>query len=423
MSVHPVSRRRFLSQSLLAVGAPMLIPAGVLAAHGKPGANERITVGVIGIGGRANMLVDQLPAGAQVASVADCELPRCEQAAKRRKAKWRMHQDYRKLLDEKDLDGVIVGTPDHARVLVCVRACQAGKDIYAEKPLSLYIAEGRVLVTAARKYQRVFQVGTQQRSMETNRAACEFIRNGGLGKIKVVLGVNYLPRPQRYTALPEEAVPQGLNWDVWLGQTPLRTYNQKIHRGWMWFYDYSGMQMTNWGAHGLDQVQWALGMSTTGPVEFWPIKPGPDGAVAFRYANGVEVRLEREKGPMGGAIFRGAKGNIEINRNKYTTNPHDLIPNPPSKEDVKKWEDSTAMWQARFHIQNWLDCIKTRQKPVADVEIGHRSVSVCHLAGITRALGRKLRWDPDQEQFVGDAEANALVARPRRKGYELPDPV
>jgi hypothetical protein len=161
-------------------------------------------------------------------------------------------------------------------------------------------------------------------------------------------------------------------------------------------------------------------MSLTGPVELWPISPGPNGAVGFRYANGVEVRLDLANGPSGGAVFRGEKGNIEINRNKFT-DPKKLITNLPKQEDIDKWRDEVALWQARFHLQNWLDCIKTREKPVADVEIGHRSISLCHLANITRELGRKLRWNPEKEQFVDDPEANNLVSRPRRKGYELPE--
>jgi predicted dehydrogenase len=398
---------------------PTLVPRSALASADKPGANERITIGVIGVGGRARLLIDQLPEQGQIASVADCFVKRCADVVAQKKVTWRVHQDYRKLLEEKDLDAVIVGTHDHGRVLPCIHACQAGKDIYAEKPLTVCIGEGRVLVNAVRKHQRVFQVGTQQRSMEMNRLACAFVRNGGIGKIQVVQGINY-PGPNRYRGLPEQPVPEGLNWDVWLGQTEMRRYHHQLQFGWMGWRDYSGGEMTNWGAHGLDQIQWALGMSETGPVEFWPLAPGANGAVAYRYANGVTVRLELTKGPHGGAIFVGEKGKIEINRNKFTTNPPDLIKDLPPKEEVDKWRDEVALWQARYHLQNWLDCIQTRKRPVADVEIGHRSVSVCHLANITREIGRKLRWDPDKEQFLDDDEANRCVLRPRRKGYELP---
>ena len=183
--------------------------------------------------------------------------------------------------------------------------------------------------------------------------------------------------------------------------------------------------MTNWGAHGVDQIQWALGMDGSGPVELRSITPGPNGKVTMKYASGVEVHfsIEGGKGPHGGAIFVCEKGKIEINRNKFTTNPPEIAKELLKKVDVaeeeRKWSDQLALWQARWHMQNWLDCIKSREKPIADVEIGHRSVTVCHLADITRAVGRDLKWDPAKEQFVGDAEANALVDRPRRKGFEL----
>ena len=418
-----LSRRRFLVRSSLVAAAatalPQLIPGRALAAEQRPGANERVIVGVIGVGGRARLLIDQLPAQGQIASAADCFLKRAHEAAKAKGAKWRIHQDYRKLLDEKDIDAVLVVTTDHGRVLPCIHACQAGKDVYAEKPLTLTIREGRALVQAVRKHRRVFQVGSQQRSMEMNRFACEFVRNGGIGKIKLVQGINY-SGPNDYQGLPGQPIPEGLDWDLWVSQTPMRPYHAALHFGWMGWRDYSGGEMTNWGAHGLDQIQWALGMDGTGPVEIWPVTPGRHGKVSYRYANGVQVNLELTRGPHGGGIFTGEKGKIEINRNKFTTNPKDLIKNPPPESEAAKWSDEVALWQAKYHMENWLQCIKSRQVPVADVEIGHRSISVCHLANIARQVGRKLRWDPEKEVFLGDDEANHYLSRPRRKGYELP---
>jgi predicted dehydrogenase len=417
-----VSRRRFLSQaaalSAAGLALPQLIPSGVLAAPGSPGASDKIVVGVIGVGGRANLLIGQLPEGARIVAIADCFLPRCDETLKRHNAKWRVHHDYRKLLDEKEIDAVIVGTHDHGRVLPCIHACQAGKDIYAEKPLTLAIGEGKTLVAAVRKYKRVFQVGSQQRSMAMNRIACDFIRTGGLGKLTLVRGVNYTG-PGRYEGLPEVPKPAGLNWDMWLGQTEMRPYNPQLQFGWMGWRDYSGGEMTNWGAHGLDQIQWACGMDGSGPQWIWPLTPGPNGAVAWTYPNGLEVRLDLAGGPAGGGIFSGPKGKIEVNRNKFT-DPKGLIKDLPPKEEVDKWRDEVALWQAKYHMENWLDCIRTRGKPVADVEIGHRSISVAHLANICRELGRKLQWDPVREEFVDDAEANTYVNRPRRKAYELP---
>jgi predicted dehydrogenase len=405
-----MTRRGFVQTA--AAAFPMVVPRRVF------GANDRVRVGVIGVGNRSNLLIDQLPEGAEVVAVADCWLKRCNDSAARRKATWRVHQDHRALLGQKDIDGVIVGTHDHGRVLCAIHALQAGKDVYAEKPLTLYVEEGRALVKAVRRYDRVLQVGSQQRSMAMNQVACEFVRKGGLGKLHFVQGCNY-PPPNRYTGLPEEPVPEGLDWDVWLGQTPMRPYNLKLHSGWMGWWDYSGGEMTNWGAHGIDQIQMALGTDGTGPVEFWPLADGPKNAVAFRYASGVTVRLEMPMGDLnGGAIFVGEKGRIEIVRNGFRTDPQKMIKDLPPAEEVQKWE--RAQWQAKYHMQEWLDCMWTRKTPSADVEVGHRSISICHLVNITRQVGRKLKWDPSVERFADDAEANAMLGRPRRKGYELP---
>ena len=299
----------------------------------------------------------------------DCNLPRAEAFKAKKKGDWPVYQDYRKLLERKDIDAVIVATGEFQRVLPCIHACQAGKDVYAEKPLTLYIREGRVLVDAVRRHDRVFQVGTQQRSMAMNRIACELVRSGGLGKVLEVRAINYSgSEASPPEGLPEEPVPAGLNWDVWLNQAAMRPFNADW-MGWMRWRDFAGGEMTNWGAHGVDQIQWALGMDGTGPVEMWPLTPGPNGQVAMRYANGVEVRfvLEPGKGPMGGAIFVCEKGKLEINRNKFTSNPKEIAAELLKKVDVaeeeRKWSDEMALWQARWHMQNWLDCDPHPQAP------------------------------------------------------------
>ncbi len=424
-------RRRFLQSmggglASSAIGIPWIISRRALAAPGQPGANDRISVGAIGVGGRATLLLQQLPETAQIVALCDCNLPRAEAFKAKLQGNWPVYQDYRQLLERKDLDAVIIATGEFQRVLPCIHACQAGKDIYAEKPLTLDIGEGRTLVKAVRQHQRILQVGSQQRSMAMNRIACELVRSGGLGKILEVRAINYTgPQDSPTEALPEESVPAGLDWDVWLNQAASRPFNRQW-MSWMRWRDFSGGEMTNWGAHGVDQIQWALGMDGTGPVEMWPVTSGPNGQITMRYANGVEVHfmLETGHGPMGGAIFIGEKGKLEINRNKFTSNPPEIAQELLKKVDVaeeeRKWSDQLALWQARWHMQDWLDCIRSRKQPVADVEIGHRSISVCHLANITRRAGRRLKWDPSQERFVGDDEANGYLNRPRRKGFELP---
>lgn len=425
------SRRQFLKSTVTAaaagtLGAPWIVSRRALAAPGIPGANDRITVGAIGVGGRATLLLQQLPESAQIVALCDCHLPRAEAFKSKANGSWPIYQDYRELLDRQDIDAVIVATGEFQRVLPCIHACQAGKDVYAEKPLTLYIHEGRVLVDAVRKHGRILQVGSQQRSMEMNRVACELVRTGGLGQVLEVRAMNYTgaevsPRE----GFPEESVPAGMDWNMWLNQAAWRPYHPHWI-GWMRWRDFAGGEMTNWGAHGVDQIQWALGMDDTGPVEVRPLSSGPNGQVAMRYANGVEVNfiLEPGRGPMGGAVFVCEKGKLEINRNKYVSNPPEIAAELNKKLDVaeeeRKWSDDLALWQARWHMQNWLDCIRSREQPVAHGEIGHRSITVCHLANIARAVGRTLKWDPRHEQFENDEEANTYLSRPRRAGFELP---
>ncbi|PHR87075.1 MAG: dehydrogenase [Blastopirellula sp.] len=417
------TRRIFLGSAIAAMSVPMIVPRRMLAGSGQTAPSEKIRVGAIGVGNRASQLLSQLPDGAEIVALSDCNLSRADAFKSKSGGKWPVFQDYRHILDRRDIDAVIIATGEFQRVLPSIHACQAGKDVYAEKPLTLYIGEGRTLVNAARKYDRVFQVGTQQRSMEKNRVACELVRSGGLGKILEVRAINYAgASPSPSDGLPKQKIPQGLDWNMWLNQAAERPFNQQW-MGWMRWQDFAGGQMTNWGAHGVDQIQWALGASQTGPVELTPLG---NGQVSLKYDNGVTVNfvIEMGKGPMGGAVFIGEKGKLEINRNKFASNPPEIAMELAKKLDIveeeRKWSDSLELWQARWHLQNWLDCIRSRVRPVADVEIGHRSVSVCHLVNITRAINRPLRWDPKRETFVGDDQANQLLNLPRRKGFELP---
>ncbi|MHB0958158.1 MAG: Gfo/Idh/MocA family protein [Pirellulaceae bacterium] len=420
------TRRQLLKSAATAtvgaIVAPYFLPAGVLASRGKPGANDRVTIGAIGVGNRASLLLDQLPPDGQLVALCDCNLSRAEAYKDSRKGDWPVYQDYRRILERKDIDAVIIATQEFQRVSPSIHACQAGKDVYAEKPLTLYVREGRVLVDTVRKHERVFQVGTQQRSMAINRIACKLIRDGGLGKIREVLAPCYPGAGESTLDVgPEMPVPEGLNWDAWLNQAAWRPFNDRWGGGGR---DFGGGEMTNWGAHGVDQIQWALGADETGPVEMWPETPGYNGQVEMRYANGVPVRFVLDHGPYGGAIFVCENGKLEVNRNKFTSNPPEiateLLKQVDEVEEEKKWSDQTALWQAQWHMQNWIDCIRTRERPVADVETAHRSVSVCHLANITRWLGRRLTWNPIEERFVNDDEANCFVDRSRREGYELP---
>jgi len=430
---HKLTRRQAVAGVAAGLVAPMFIPNTVLGGDKKPGANDRVNVGVIGVGFRSTLLMDQLPEAGRIVALSECDLSRAEKYREQKKASWPIYQDYREMLDRPDIDAVIVATQAFQRVLPCLHACQAGKDVYAEKPLTLDIHEGRVLVQAVRKYNRVFQVGTQQRSMEMNRVACEFVRNGGLGRIREVRCVNYpgpaaLPR-EGFSHFSQQPVPAGLDWDTWLNRAAWRPYHESWRGSWR---DTMGGQMTNWGAHGVDQMQWALGTDDTGPVEMWPMEEKSyrdgnfNGQIAMRYANGVVLKfMQPDTGPWGGGIIIGEKGKIEINRNKFASNPKEIAIELRKKIDVseeeRKWSDKLALWQARWHLQNWLDCIRSRETPNSDIEAAHRSVSVCHMANITRFVNRRLQWDPTKEQFQDDQEANYWVSRPRRQGFELPE--
>lgn len=423
-------RRTFLQTLAIASTAAACnsMSLKTLAAKGRVGANDLINIGYIGAGRRALQLMD-LPPEARIVAVADVQLSRAEVVAT--KYQGVAFQDYRKLLDSKDVDAVVIATPDHWHALPSIHACQAGKDVYCEKPLTLTIREGRQMVDAARRYQRIVQTGSQQRSMVANRVACQWVREGRLGKVLEVIGSNY-PSPW-YCDFPAQETPAGFDWDMWCGQTIPRAFHNDIfisrsNPGWISFRQYSGGEMTGWGAHGLDQVQWALGMDETGPVEIWTEgtkfdppkyampeprargeKPGTYPEVLFRYANGVTLRLA--DGPPGGAVFVCEGGRITIDRSYFKLDSKEL------EKELRGQVDLTPE-PGNEHLKNWIECIKSRNCPAADVEIGHRSATVCHLGNIARETGRKLKWNPVAEQFVGDVSANQLLSREQRVPYQ-----
>jgi predicted dehydrogenase len=314
---------------------------------------------------------------------------------------------------------MFVETTTPARVLICIHAMQAGCDTNVEKSESLAVAEGRVLVEAARKYKRVVRTGSQQRSMPINRHASKLVRDGAIGKIHTVITCNFVPgRVWKPRDTPDE-LPAGLDWDQGCNQTELRPLYLELFNSWGEFVQFDGRGqswgVTGWCTHSLDQVQCALGTDETGPIEIWPEDRGPRCKVTMRYANGVLLKLEGANRNMEdlGAIFVGDKGRIEILRGDYTADPPELRMHAPpvtpqgAKESIP-------------HIENFFDCIRSRKPTNADAETGHRATTLCHLLNICRTTQRKLEWDPKKEHFVGDEEANNLLSRPRRKGYELP---
>ncbi|MBM3333127.1 Gfo/Idh/MocA family oxidoreductase [Candidatus Sumerlaeota bacterium] len=425
-----MKRREFLHKTtaLAAAGisAPSIIPSHVLAGPGRPGANDRLQIAFIGLGGRARWLLQYEDFSAvQIVAIADPFLRRCDEFAKVLPdgEKWKKYQNYHEMFEKEKLDAVFVETTTHARVLVCIHVMQAGLDVYAEKPLTLTVAEGRTLAQAARKYNRVLQTGTQQRSIPINVYASKLVREGAIGKVKSVVVCNF-EGPEIWKPKPAEPMPEGLDWDQWCNQTELRPYHRDLHLRWAWWWDYDGggksWGVSGWGTHSLDQVQCALGTDDTGPVEIVPEEPGPQCKVTLRYSNGTLVKLEQEKindHQQLGGIFVGEKGVLQIIRGNFKAEPKELDAelrkNAPEPTPEGKNECAP-------HLKDFFECMRTRKQPLADVEIGHRSTTVCHLVNICREVGRKLQWDPKEEKFIGDEEANKKLSRPRRKGYELP---
>ena len=326
------------------------------------------------------------------------------------------YEDYQRMLDRDDIDGIVAAVPDHWHAKIYIDAMRAGKDVYGEKPLTLFLNQGRDLVRVARETGCVFQTGSQQRSAKEFRQACEYVRNGRIGKVEsVTVSVGGAPQTQ---AVPDEVVPDGLNWDRWLGPAAKVPFNPlRCHVTFRWFMEYSGGMVTDWGAHHLDIMQWGLGMDGSGPLSIEgtaEVSPGyyntfTNFAFNLEYPNDVKVFFG-PKGP-GGVTFHGPKGNIYVTRGKISSDPESILQEPLTSSDVRLYESDN-------HMQNWLDCIKTREKPICDVEIGHRSVSVCHLANICGLLKRKLYWDAEKELFKNDVEANAMLDREERAPYQ-----
>jgi predicted dehydrogenase len=418
-----VSRRDFVKgASAVAVSAPYFLTSSALGAEGRPPASERITMGFIGVGGMGGANLGSFLGFGEVQVLAVCDVDPKSREEKQRGVEERYadakaggtyrgcdaYNDFRELAARDDLDAVCVATPDHWHALAAVEALRNGKDVYCEKPLSLTIHEARAMANAVRRYGRVFQTGSQQRSESNFRFACEMVQSGRIGKVETVHVSVGGPSGDCY--LPPEPVPDGLDWDRWLGPAPYRPFNSGLHPfNWRGYRDYSGGGMTDWGAHHFDIAQWGLGMDHSGPVEVTP----PDGKevkmLTYKYANGVTLY---HGGGANGVLFTGTDGKVEVNRGYLQTWPAELQEQPTGSGEVH-------LYDSRNHRGNFLECIRTRRKPVCDVEIGCRSVTVCHLGNLAYWLNRPLKWDPVKEEFLGDAEANRWLERAYRGEWRL----
>ncbi len=440
MNRSPSSRRQFLKASTgLLAGSPLLpyiFTANTEDANRPKSKNDRFRIGAIGMRYQGSVITQKAVEYGDVVAIADVDRQIGEKAVADFGGKATLYEDYRKLLDRSDIDVVMIGTPDHWHTKMIIDACRAGKDIYAEKPLTLTVDEGKILCRVVKDSGRVVQVGTWQRSDWRFRLACEMVRAGRIGKLHTVTvtsGSNPTGGPFK-----TEPVPAHLTWDLWQGQTPDVPYiKERCHYTFRWWYEYSGGQLTDWGAHIVDIAHWGMGTDYSGPLEIdgqaerLPNEPNcynvpPKFSVNMKYPGDILLRFECEG--RAGVMFEGDKGRLFVNRGTVAGKPVDeLKDHPLPKEQFKLYAHDNPTRPDRAgkldaiinHMGNFFDCVKTRQTPISDVVSQHRSVSACHLGNISIRLGRKLHWDPVKELFVGDDEANRWLRREQRKPYQI----
>lgn len=458
-----VSRRDFMktavtgtvASSIAAIGFPTIVPASVLEGNGP---SNRINVGAIGTG-RISREHD-LPGvwrydNAQIIAVCDLDSKRVDDAKKLVNGYYSKktgkpydgvtgYGDYRELLQNKDIDAVLISTPDHWHALIGIHAVEAGKDVYMQKPASLTIAEGRALSNTVHRTGRIFQVGSQQRSSLQFRYAAELVRNGRIGQLKTVsVG---LPADPAGNDEPEMPIPKNLNYEMWLGSTPYVYYTEKrVHPqldysrpGWLRCEQFGAGMITGWGSHHIDCAHWAMDTEYTGPIEVsgwaeFPKKGLWDVHGKFRtealYASGVKMIVSTEL--PNGIKFEGTEGWIFVSRGNESVTASD----PQAKlKDSKALSASDPkiitsvigpqeihLYESKEHHGNWLECIKTRKPPIAPIEVGHRSCSACLIHQIAMKLKRKVHWDPLKERFKNDDEANSMLSRAQRSPYVIPE--
>jgi hypothetical protein len=455
-----VSRRDFLKQagaglaaSATVVGFPTPVPASVL---GKYAPSNRINVGAIGTGrisrGHDMPGIWQYDT-ARIMAVCDLDSKRLEDAKRLVNGYYSKqsgkpydgvatYANYHDLLANKDIDAVVISTPDHWHALICIAAVKAGKDVYMQKPASLTIAEGRAVSDAVRKSGRIFQIGSQQRSSPQFRYAAELVRNGRIGKLQTVkIG---LPGDPSGPVEPEMPVPANLNYDMWLGSTPQVFYTEKrVHPqdsydrpGWLRCEQFGAGMITGWGSHHIDSAHWGMNTEHTGPIEIWGKAEFPTSGLwdvhgpfmtEALYANGVHMIISGDF--PNGIRFEGTDGWIFVSRGDETVTASD----PQSKlKDARALAASDPkiitsvigpneihLYESAEQHGNWLDCIRSRKETIAPVETAHRSCSACLLHHIAMKLPRRLKWDPDKERFIGDDQANSMLSRPQRAPYTL----
>jgi predicted dehydrogenase len=424
-TAHRLGRRRLLKRALAAAAAPYVLTSGALAAPGRRGANDRINIASIGIrnmgGGHLRALLGN--GDVRVVAICDVDSKIRQGGLDRAKAAYgdakvtEGYGDFRHVLARDDVDAVVIAVPDHWHAPISIAACEAGKDVYCEKPMTLTVKEGRAMVDAVRRHCRVFQTGTQRRSSSNWRFACELVRSKRIGDL-VKVETSISTRPDQVRDWQAEPVPPELDYEMWLGPAPWQPYTKnRCHYNFRFIRDYSGGEMTNTGAHWFDIAQWGIGADETGPVEvegtgqyhseglwdtFHHLR------VEWTYASRAKL-ICTNSGPS--VRFTGTEG--WVSGDGRSAEPASILTSAIGPNDIRLYRTN------RGHMGTFLHCMRTREDPSAPAEVGHRSATVCHIGNIALTLQRKLTWDPVKEEFPDDDEANRLLWRPYRQPWRL----
>ena len=413
-----ITRRAFVRGAAAAVAAPYVVSSSALGLQDRPAASERIVMATIGCGGRGTQDMKSLLAADDVQMVATCDVVRGKREAAKRavdqkygNGDCRLYRDLREVLGRADIDAVLIATGDNWHSLAAVMAARAGKDMYCEKPMSVSLTEGRVLCNAMERYGVVFQCGTQRRSVPRFKFAVDLARDGKLGELKTLFAEKspdwFNGHHERTLPAEPQPSPEEIDWDMWLGPAPWRPYNAGYIKRNFWggHRDFAGGPVTEWGSHTVDLCQWANGADDTTPVEYDVI----EGVLTARYANGVKLIFEEGKWPLH-VRFVGTEGSV------YVDDDGNIEVEPKSLIAGRKFGRGYPQGN---HVRNFLDCVKSRRRPIAPPEGAHRANSACQIANICLQLGRKLEFDPKTEKFVNDPMADRKLFRATRDPWQI----
>ena len=421
------SRRQFIKNTSLSLGVFSIVPINVLGKTYIP-PSDKFTIGIIGTGAQGMGLSKGFNRISSSQVVAACDIDKVKYKRFISEFNKSYFEEYGKnnislffsdnyfdILNKEDIDGVVVSTPDHWHAAVSIDSMKSGKHVYCEKPLSHTIKEGRAMVDTSKKYGKVLQTGSMQRSSSNFLNACQYIRNGYLGKISKVL-VN-VGNPGSYCKLPFEETPNTIDWDKWIGPADMRPYNKiltstSFYPDWRWYKEFGGGILADWGAHMFDVVQWALGMDNSGPVKFIPPQePNAVKGLKMYYDNDVEV-IHQDFCRGYGVRFIGSEGSLDVSRGFIDSKPEDIVKSEFKNDDLK-------LYKSTNHLLDWITSIKNNTEPICNAEVGHRTASICHLSNIAYELREDLHWDPVNENFLQNSKADLMRSKNYREAYSI----